>query len=294
MLLLLLAPGCDSCRQGGVRAPLPSRDESPAGGLVVGTAEPAADHSAWSRPAWEPGGGDALVLYVVYGEFDDPLAVAAPRYRVDELPEGVTVTRHARGDPAGTHARWLTGAFGELFAERAPALHDQAAAAPQAIEITGRVADPPDLLYLRRTIGVVTYLLDHGGVAVADPQALGFFGPTEFRRRAFDSDQPAPARHVATVVSEDPDAPARLFVHTRGMRKFGRPDVAVRRVPESFRPRVLELVQGLVTAQAHGVVVRDGQAFAERGLPEGLVARRLGSLDEPTFNNVRLELSWPD
>jgi hypothetical protein len=47
-----------------------------------------------------------------------------------------------------------------------------------------------------------------------------------------------------------------------------------------------ELCNRLIETQAYGGVIRDG-------LIEGMAAHTTGSLEDPDFDNVRIELAWP-
>jgi hypothetical protein len=91
---------------------------------------------------------------------------------------------------------------------------------------------------------------------------------------------------------EEPPGPApRTWFHTRGMRKFGRPDVSVHDVPASYRDAVVDLCNRLINLQALGGVVPEGQEIQMDHLPPGLVCRHEGGADDPDFNNTRVEIS---
>ena len=76
---------------------------------------------------------------------------------------------------------------------------------------------------------LITHFLDHGGVAVYDPQMFEWWSPKKWRERIFSPAGPVPRHHTVILVSED--APGTEWIHTRGLRKFGRPDLSVHRVP---------------------------------------------------------------
>ncbi len=42
-----------------------------------------------------------------------------------------------------------------------------------------------------------------------------------------------------------------------------------------------------------GGVIPEGQEIKTAPLPPGLVCRHAGSLDDPEFGNVRVEIAWP-
>ena len=117
----------------------------------------------------------------------------------------------------------------QLARESNPAAWQLALAAPQQLVIRGQIADPTSLDYLRDTIGVVAASLEGGGAAVFDPQILTVFGADEWRAQFFE-DAFETTKHAVILVSPQDDG--RVWLHTRGMRVFGRPDLSLpRRAP---------------------------------------------------------------
>src|SRR5439155_24572054 len=47
----------------------------------------------WERARFEPGGGNAMVLYVVYGSFTNDSTVSGSAYRTTGVPKGVALRR---------------------------------------------------------------------------------------------------------------------------------------------------------------------------------------------------------
>ena len=94
------------------------------------------------------------------------------------------------------------------------------------------------------------------------------------------------------LVSED-DAET-TWLHTRGMRQYGRPDLSVRGVGSSHIDAVTQMIERFIDLQANGGVIPDGEEIRMRGLPPGGVCRHRGSLDDPDFNNVHVATEWED
>lgn len=230
--------------------------------------------SDWGRPHFETGGGDAFVFYVIYGGGLDELELSAKKYRTHGLPEGVEAFGQKRGDP-GSAFELCEGLFGDMLAAEMPAVAESVKKADRCTVVRGEVSDPPTLEFLRDTIGVATALLDRGA-ALLDAQAFRWFDPKTWRAEIFEPDAPAPNNHV--TILESPEEDGLTWVHTRGMRKFGRPDLSVRAVPAEHRESVHALVNRLIELQALGGVIPD----------------TTGSLDDPEFNNVHVELSLPE
>lgn len=259
------------------------------------------DLPTWERPYYKPGGGDAFAFYAVFGDFADAeLKASREVYRVRGIPDGITTTRHdrARPDQAAWFTGFLTGPLGHLLDEESGDTDLAAAvrAAPDCLVITGTVADPPTLDYLRDGIGLVTCALDAGGVGVLDAAGLRWWSPESWRRDIFAPEAPDLLKHADILVSEDATE-ARdertLWLHTRGMRKFGRPDLSVRGVRQPYLDAVIGLCNRFILLQALGDIVPENQPVRLPGLPEGMFCRHAGSFDDPDFNNVHLRVHWP-
>lgn len=245
---------------------------------------------AWSRPAHAPGGGDAFLFYVVFGVAPGSLEISRSTYRFRGVPQGIDVQAYGP-DQATVVRSFRTGPLWTDLGARRPSLAASVAAADSCVVVVGTVPDPQDLLYLRDVVGLVTSLLDRGAVAVLDPQGFAWWEPVEWRREIFELDGADPHRHVIILTSED--GPGTKWFHTRGLRKFGRPDVSLHGVTPAREAAATELCNRFIGLQAFGGIVPEGQEIRMAGLPEGAVCRHRGTLEDPDFNNVHLEIEWP-
>jgi hypothetical protein len=119
----------------------------------------------WSRPFWKPTGRPASLFYFIPGEPPAAgLELSRSRHHAEGFPEGLELSAHERAAApewfAGFFARPGLG-FGidEAFGERA----DEVKAAARGSVVRGEFPDPPDLGYLRDSVGVVSALLQQGG-----------------------------------------------------------------------------------------------------------------------------------
>lgn len=247
----------------------------------------------WPRPQWQDSGGKAFLLWFVFGDFEADLAIDAQRYLTRGTPAGVDVVRYVNRELAKWDGYPLAGALGKLLWEEDARLFERATRAGECVMLRGEIADPPDLDPLRDLVGTISALVDLGGIAVVDPQTLSMFGADAWHARhardAFNSRD-----HVLILCSEDTRNAGRLHVHTRGMRKFARPDVSIRNLPPAAANLAGELAERFVDFQCAGGIVADGHAIELEGLPEGMQARLAGELEDPEFNNRHLALHWPD
>ncbi len=242
----------------------------------------------WGRPHFVPGGGDALVFYVVFGVELSRLELSPAEYRTRGVPAGVSIAVHDRATHPGLFRDFLGDPIGRFLEEQLPALAPHVRNLGSCAVVKGTVADPSSLEFLRDTVGVVTALLDNG-VALLDVQALRWWARPAWRQDIFEPDAPSPHRHVAILASEE-RATGTTWIHTRGMRKFGRPDLSIRGVPAALEEPVVELVNRFIGLQAQGGTIAEGAAVRMESLPGGATCHHGGSLDDPDFNNVHVEV----
>ena len=246
---------------------------------------------AWQRPHWQASDEDILLQFYVFGKFE---AVRVPSldYGSDGLPPGITATNHRHSELRAWEGYPLKGAMGRMFRDDAPKAYQLAVDAPEVMVVRGTLKDNPDTGYLRDTLGVLAGMLDIGGVAILDPQILALLDADAWRRH-YLIPEGAPIRNHLLILRDGEPEPNRAWIHTRGMRKFGRPDVSIHQVPERDTDRAGALCQQLAELQALGAHFSDGQRLQVEGLPAGVVAYLRGALSDPDFNNTFVELHWP-
>jgi len=246
----------------------------------------------WPRPYYLAGGRDPVLLYVVYGWVDIDRPLSRSIYRSSGLPDGVDILACGPTAHPGLVTRFRTGRPWTKLTAEDPDLAAIVAAQDFCLVIKGDIADPATLSYFRDVIGLLTFCLDHGGVAIYDPQILKWWSPAEWRTRAFAVGHCAPRHHVVILISREADGTE--WIHTRGMRKFGRPDLSIHRVGAQHRSAVLELVNRFIELLAFGAVVPDGLDLRLPELPAGMICWHRGSNDDPDFDNEHIEIVWTD
>lgn len=248
----------------------------------------------WPRPQWTDSGEQAFLLWFVFGDFDADFRIDAERYRTRGTPPGIEVVRYANRELAKWNGYPLAGTLGRLLYEEDARLFESAKKAGECVMLRGAIDDPRDLGALRDLVGTVTALTDLGGIAVVDPQILSMFDAAEWRRRYFSADAFAAREHVLILCSQDERNDGHLHVHTRGLRKFARPDLSIRNVPPAVVNDAGQLVERFVDFQTAGGLVEDGRVIEVDGVPEGITVHLAGAEDDPEFNNRHLAMRWPD
>ncbi|MET0226250.1 MAG: hypothetical protein ABW187_07410 [Dokdonella sp.] len=248
----------------------------------------------WPRTHWRDSGDEAFMLWFVFGDFETDFRIDAPTYRTRGTPSGIDVVRYANRELAKWDGYPLAGTLGRVLYDENAQLFERAKKAGECVMLRGSLADADDLDALRDLLGTITALTDLGGIAVVDPQTLSMYAAAEWRRRYFAADTFHARDHVLILCNEDTRNDGRLHVHTRGLRKFARPDLSIRNVPAAAAGSAGELAEGFVEFQALGGIVEDGREVEIEGAPSGMAIRHAGAFDDDEFNNRHLALRWPD
>ena len=246
----------------------------------------------WPRDHYRRTEQKAVLFYVAFGEFVPQLTLDVTKFRSSGLPPGCELTVLTRSKHKDYISNLCEGyVWNELRRER-PELASNALAASACAALKGELDDPPTLNYFRDAIRVLAYLLEQGGCALYDPLQLRWWSPMEWRLEVFEPQQPRFNQHVVILTSEE-DAAGTTWVHTRGLRKFARPEISVHHVGPIHLSAVIDLCDRFIHFQRRGGVIEEGQEVRVNGLPRGGIARHGGHLDDPNFNNIHVEIVWP-
>lgn len=249
----------------------------------------ASELETWERKFYVAGGGDPLLFYVIYGEIDSSAPLSRRKYRSSGLPDGIDIMSYGPDHRPGVLDRFRDGYSWNEFVSDDPRLAAIVERCQHCIIVRGTPTDSTTLNYLRDTVGLITYFTEHGGCAVYDPFVLRWWSASDWRQHVFKPAAPAPCHHTVILVSEEDKTSLKWF-HTRGMRKFGRPDISVHNVSEELEVGVIELCNRLIEHQAFGHIVPDGKKIQMASLACGGIIRHGGDLDDPDFNNVHIEV----
>lgn len=247
----------------------------------------------WERSSYVAGGGDPYLFYVIYGDIDLAVALSRSTYRSNGVPDGVDAMLYGRTSHSEVPSSFREGFVWNEFCGADPALSRTVANTEQCVLLRGSPTDSATLNYVRDVVGLITHHIDHGGCAVYDPLILRWWRPEDWKTKVFLPAAPVPRHHAVILVSPEPD-PSLSWFHTRGMRKFGRPDISVHDVSSELEDEVIDFCNRLIEHQAFGQIVPDGQEINMGSLPPGGIIRHAGSLDDPDFNNFHLSVTWPN
>jgi len=225
----------------------------------------------WSRPYWKPTGRPASLFYFIPGEPPTAgLELSRSRHHAEGFPEGLELSAHERS----AAPEWFAGFFArpglgvgldEAFGDRA----DEIRAAAR------------------------------GGLSVLDLNAARWWSREEWLRRFVDRGGFAVGDFVSIISSEDELVHPGLWGHTRGLRKFGRPDLQAKHVPGPWQQgntlvgAAGKVLNSLAERLCLGAVLRHGEVMAFPGMRRKCTFLLTpDDIDSPTchFGNEVLEV----
>jgi hypothetical protein len=251
----------------------------------------------WPRPHYERPGGRPLLFYVVHGRFDNISKIDSRVYRTLGVHRGLELQRYARDEFSEYLAGFEEGYPWEELVADDPELAQRVVESRECLILRGELEDRDDLNYLRDSVGLLTHLIDSGGVCVYDPQMFRWWQPTDWKRQVFKPGGPVPRQHVVILTSVEGESGSRsenlAWYHTRGLRKFGRPDLSVHDVAPRYHEAIIDLIERFIEFQAFGGTIAEGQEIRMKSLPSGMTCHHRGDLDDLDFNNVHVEITPP-
>jgi hypothetical protein len=246
---------------------------------------------AWQRPHWQPSDEEILLQFYVFGKFER-VRVPSSDYGSPGLPTGIESVSHYHASLRQWEGYPLKGSLGRMFKQNSPQAYQLAFDAAEVVVVRGSLKDSQATGYLRDTLGVLAGLLDIGGVAILDPQTLSLLTADEWRKKYLLA-AGAPIRNHLLILCDEESEGDRSWIHTRGMRKFGRPDISIRHVPTGAVDRAGLLCEKMLELQALGAHFSDGQMLEVDGVADGVTLSVGGGLQDPQFNNSFVEFAWP-
>ncbi|MBP6629399.1 MAG: hypothetical protein KA297_08205 [Kofleriaceae bacterium] len=217
--------------------------------------------SAWTRTRMTTGGGTAKMALIVLTDaaLPDPLPVSRTRHGVPECETAAAVGLAIRERAA--HAAWfedlMASSLGDLIGDDlGPAAYARAGAARFGYVIEAELVDPLDLGHVQAAWALAKCVCEAAPGAVV----LDVFGAQAHvgeEVAALDPDRAFRLMHEVAIMVDDAHPPCATIV-TRGLIKFGRPDLVVDRVPVDQVAGAAQLVREIAEALADGELLEPG------------------------------------
>ncbi len=222
----------------------------------------------WRRPAYHPCGSRASISLFAFSEApltpDVPFSLSRFGAPSADSVSCLNVQTHAEADDPKWFDGWRTGALRTIAVTD---LADAARldAARYCHSIVAEIDDPPDLGYLQAAWAVARWLADRGCFALVDVHAGRWLDGSKLAalipERPFNLDA-----EVRFVFETDPtpgwdSGNFGHAMHTRGMAKFGRPDVITGLALPDMVEFLEQVLRQVAQALADGASVSPGQGI---------------------------------
>lgn len=233
----------------------------------------------WPRTAFQRTDHDATVTLIIFaerdvlGSTDLELRGTVP---ADAPIEALEMRIHRDVEDPGWIDHWRTGALRTVAADQLDDVH-RLDTATCCYSVTLTIPDPPDLTHLQLAWAIASRLASKGAFAVLDAHAAAWLpGPVV---AALPADRSCTVRDEIALIAENTPTPGfGHAVHTRGMLKFGRPDL-IAGVPADRIEQTGRILNHLASLQADGHVLAVGQRLRADGrvvtvapyAPDGIV-----------------------
>lgn len=244
----------------------------------------------YERPYYENLNYRPLLYYVVFGVKGEELNVSRERHHVDEFPDGLNLSFLKKSENSEYMETLFGGSLGNIFDEQNHALFEKIQETDGWVVIQGEVQQDSDLNYMRNAIGFVQALVENNAVGVLDLQTFTLYTPEEWTKGIFEQEF-NPYAHVTILASEMKDG--SVWLHTRGMRKFGRPDISMENVPKDEIDNVAGVVNQMIYYGVLGVFFsKPAKLHTHNGLSCIVKPEFIDDLNNPDFNNSYYRILW--
>lgn len=234
----------------------------------------------WKLPYFEEHDQKPFLFYVAFG--DKEMVERATEWE-GSLHEGLELS-------AMESDAFLSGAPWEMLNMQQPGLARMIGPTSRAVVIRGEIAGHRSLDYLRETVELLSHLVEEGAQGVYDPLSQAWYNADTWESLAVHGGIFNPFDHIALLAT--PEGEGRNWLRTRGLRKFGRPDLSVRSVTADELEGVKKMLDRFINHQALGGLVESGRDVSMEGLRSiyraGLPQ---GSFEDPDFNNRHIEFT---
>lgn len=246
----------------------------------------------YERPYYEDLNYRPLLFYVIFGVKNEELDVSREKHHVDAFPEGLDFIFYNKSEHSEYMSSLIGGSLGDILKEDNSALYEAIQNTDTWAVIRGEVQNDADLDYMRNTIGFVQALLETGAIGVLDLQTFSLLTPEKWTDTIF-SKEFNPYDHVVILASETEGG--SLWLHTRGMRKFGRPDISMEGVKNDAVDNAVQVVNQMIHYGALGTFFSRPTKFnIHTGLAFVVKPSFIDDMENPDFNNSYYRVLWEE
>ena len=250
------------------------------------------DSNIWLRTYYEKSYKKPFLFYVLFGTNNmDELKISKSKHNIDGKPEELEIITYCKNN--GEQRRFIEGFYGDYFGEvlqkKNSSLFEETIKCNNVTIVSGEFNDSDTLDYFKNTIGIMQAIIESGITSILDVQIIEWFEPREWTIKYFEPKSPEIHRHIKILLSIS-EIDHKIWLHTRGMRKFGRPDISIRNLTENKIDIGFEIINRFIEAFAYGLMPDEKKEIRIKGMGKSIFGKILGSYDNLDFNNYYLEI----
>ncbi len=232
-----------------------------------------------------------VLFYVIFGVSGDELQISQEKHHVDEFPAGLNMQFLSRDENSEYIDGFFAGSLGGILRESNSELFEECKKADKCAIISGEVEDDSTFDYFRNVIGFVQALVEQGAGGVLDLLTFSLFEPTKWTERFFEKEINA-QDHVVILSSKEDD---RYWLHTRGMAKFGRPDISIKDIEQDDLHDYKQLIDQMIYYGGQGAFF-DGNVKLHTYDRKTFVVKAefVNDFDNDDFNNAYYDIAVLD
>ena len=245
----------------------------------------------WKRVYFDGCYMKPYLFFVLFGtDKMDNLVVSKSKHNIDGMPDELKIINYSKSKNE-EQKKYIESFYDEYFGsslkEKSRALYEKVINCNSITIIKGEFDDTDSLNYLKNSIGIMQAVIETNIVAVLDLQIFEWYEPNEWTKKYFEPKAPNSFNHVKILFSEEGED---IWLHTRGMRKFGRPDLSIRKVSPNKKELGLEIINRYIQAFAYGLKPDETKEIWIKGMENGVYGKILGDYENLDFNNYYFEI----
>jgi hypothetical protein len=249
------------------------------------------EKDVWGRIYFERPYNKPFLFYVLFGTANvSKIDVSKSKHNVDEMPNGLEIINHSKLKNE-EQEKYIEGFYNEYLGSFLKAkdkiLYEKVVSCNNITVVKGKFDDTNTLNYLKNAIGIIQAIIETNITAILDLQVMEWFEPEEWTKKYFEPKAPVSFNHVKILWSEEGD---NIWLHTRGMRKFGRPDLSIRKVPQNKKDLGIEIINRFIQAFAYGFIPDETKEIKIEDMKKGIYGKILGNYEDLDFNNYYFEI----
>ena len=235
--------------------------------------------------------GQPFLFYVLFGTNNvSEVEVSKEKHNIDEMPDELDIVNYNKlknEDEKNYIERLYDENLGTLLKEKSKILYEKVINCNNITVVKGEFDDTNSLNYLKNTIGIIQAIIETNIIAILDLQIMEWLEPEEWSKKYFEPKAPISHDHVKIFWSENKND---IWLHTRGMRKFGRPDLSIRKITSEKKELGIEIINRFIQAYAYGFLPDETKEIKTKGMDEGVYGKILRNYDDFDFNNYYFEI----